>query len=163
QAPRAAWAVPPRRAAPAEFGRTGARPGICYLLLWPQIPRPPECGKGRGMHYDKTYLKAEETADGSAVPVRKEPAAESEALYRPSGGACRGRRGGGPDGGGVVDWARRWAMTPEELANETVVARSQEPGGPWFVELRVAVDPPVLLGPYTNPAVARQDAAKVRR
>ena len=35
------------------------------------------------------------------------------------------------------------------------------PGGGWFVRLGEVIEPPVFLGPYENPAVARQDAEKV--
>jgi hypothetical protein len=52
--------------------------------------------------------------------------------------------------------------SPEERARALVIARSRVPGGPWFVELRELVQPAVCLGPYQNPALAEDDARKVR-
>lgn len=53
--------------------------------------------------------------------------------------------------------------TPEERAGALVEARPDEPGGPWFVELRELTDPPLRLGPYANPQLAREDAENLRR
>jgi hypothetical protein len=44
-----------------------------------------------------------------------------------------------------------------------VTARPKTPGGPWFVELSARGAPTVYLGPYQNPACAREDAEKVRQ
>ena len=41
-----------------------------------------------------------------------------------------------------------------------VAVRPKEPGGPWFVELRGAGGP-TYLGPYENPALARDDARRI--
>jgi hypothetical protein len=53
--------------------------------------------------------------------------------------------------------------TPEERAEALVEAKNEEPGGPWFVELRELADPPVRLGPYANPQLAREDAQHLRK
>lgn len=52
--------------------------------------------------------------------------------------------------------------SPEDRARELVVARTKEPGGPWFVELRGPPPAPVFLGPYASPDNAKADAAKLR-
>jgi hypothetical protein len=52
--------------------------------------------------------------------------------------------------------------SPEERVHALVVARSKEPGGPWFVELRELLQPAVYLGPYQNPSIAQDDARRVR-
>lgn len=44
-----------------------------------------------------------------------------------------------------------------------VTVRCKVPGGPWFVGLGGLVGPEVELGPYENPAVAREDATKLRQ
>jgi hypothetical protein len=43
-----------------------------------------------------------------------------------------------------------------------VTVRCKVPGGPWFVGLGGLRGPEVELGPYENPATAREDAAKLR-
>lgn len=48
-----------------------------------------------------------------------------------------------------------------ERAADLVGVVTREPGGPWFIELS-GVKPPVLLGPYDNPANARIEAARIR-
>jgi hypothetical protein len=53
--------------------------------------------------------------------------------------------------------------TPEERAQALVTVAARVPGGPWFIALRELVEPPVLLGPYESPAVAREDAGKIRQ
>ena len=44
-----------------------------------------------------------------------------------------------------------------------VTVRCKVPGGPWFVGLGGPCGPEVELGPYENPAVAREDATKLRQ
>ncbi len=44
-----------------------------------------------------------------------------------------------------------------------VTVRCKVPGGPWFVGLGGPGGPEVELGPYENPAVAREDATKLRQ
>jgi hypothetical protein len=44
-----------------------------------------------------------------------------------------------------------------------VTARCKAPGGPWFVGLGGLGGPEVELGPYENPAIAREDATKLRQ
>ena len=44
-----------------------------------------------------------------------------------------------------------------------MTVRCKVPGGPWFVGLGGAPGPEVELGPYENPAIAREDAAKLRQ
>ena len=51
--------------------------------------------------------------------------------------------------------------TPEERARALVTAAARVPGGPWFIALRELVEPPVFLGPYENPASAREDAGQL--
>jgi hypothetical protein len=57
----------------------------------------------------------------------------------------------------------RPAASTEAWVEELVVARTKIPGGPWFVELRGMPSSPVFLGPYSNPAVAKEVAGEVRR
>jgi hypothetical protein len=47
-------------------------------------------------------------------------------------------------------------------AQALVRVRSRQPGGPWFVELTRASAPPVPIGPYENPAIAREQAQHIR-
>jgi len=47
-------------------------------------------------------------------------------------------------------------------ARPLVKVRTKVPGGPWFVELGQSPKEPVTLGPYDNPANARDDARKLR-
>ncbi len=42
-----------------------------------------------------------------------------------------------------------------------VKVRTKVPGGPWFIELGQVVDEPVYLGPFANPATAREEARRV--
>lgn len=42
-----------------------------------------------------------------------------------------------------------------------VCAVCPQPGGPWFVELRNGAVATVRLGPYGNPALAREDAERI--
>ncbi len=44
-----------------------------------------------------------------------------------------------------------------------VTVRCKVPGGPWFVALGGLAGPGVELGPYENPAIAREDATKLRQ
>ena len=53
--------------------------------------------------------------------------------------------------------------TPEERAQALVTAAAKVPGGPWFIALCELVEPPIFLGPYENPAAAREDAGKIRQ
>ncbi len=55
------------------------------------------------------------------------------------------------------------ASTAEKLAAPQVTVRRKVPGGPWFVVLAAPGGPDVELGPYENPAVAREDATKLRQ
>ena len=43
-----------------------------------------------------------------------------------------------------------------------VKADAQVPGAPWHVTLGGDGLPQVILGPYKNPAIAQEDAAKIR-
>jgi hypothetical protein len=52
--------------------------------------------------------------------------------------------------------------SPEQRAEALVAAECPCPGGAWFVKLGELVEPPVLLGPYENPALAREDANRLR-
>jgi len=54
------------------------------------------------------------------------------------------------------------APSPEKRAQALVVARSNVPGGPWFVELRELLPLTVCLGPYQNPSIAQEDAQRIR-
>jgi hypothetical protein len=56
--------------------------------------------------------------------------------------------------------ASRAAVRP---AGPQVTVRCKVPGGPWFVGLCGLGGPEVHLGPYENPAVAREDAARLRQ
>ena len=42
-----------------------------------------------------------------------------------------------------------------------VNVRTKVAGGPWFVELAAPEMSPLYLGPYDNPALARQDARRM--
>ena len=53
--------------------------------------------------------------------------------------------------------------TPEERADDLVAVESATPGGPLFIQLKGLPDGPVLFGPYENPALARDEGAKVRQ
>jgi hypothetical protein len=53
-------------------------------------------------------------------------------------------------------------VTAEERAKALVEAGPKEAGGFWFVRLKELVSPEVLLGPYENPALAKEDAKRVR-
>jgi hypothetical protein len=53
--------------------------------------------------------------------------------------------------------------TPEERAEALVSWGSSQPGGPHMVRLQGLLDEPVILGPYLNPDLAKQDAARIRR
>lgn len=53
--------------------------------------------------------------------------------------------------------------SPEERAAGLVDTACPVAGGPWFIELRELLPVPVQIGPYQNPAVARDDAAKIRQ
>ncbi len=55
------------------------------------------------------------------------------------------------------------SRTAEGLASPQVTVRCKVPGGPWFVSLSGLRGPEVELGPYENPAVAREDATKLRQ
>jgi hypothetical protein len=48
--------------------------------------------------------------------------------------------------------------SPENL----VKADAKEPGAPWHVTLGGKGLPEVVLGPYKNPTIAQEDAAKIR-
>ena len=52
--------------------------------------------------------------------------------------------------------------SPQERAQSLVVARSRLPGAPWYVELTGLLEPPFLICPYVNPAVAREDAERIQ-
>lgn len=54
------------------------------------------------------------------------------------------------------------AGKPEERAAAVVEARPRVAGGPWFIELKGPWRQPVRLGPYANPAIAREQADKIR-
>jgi hypothetical protein len=49
--------------------------------------------------------------------------------------------------------------TEDRIASRIPV-RPKVSGGPWFVELR-GPDETVFLGPYENPALARDDARRI--
>jgi hypothetical protein len=49
------------------------------------------------------------------------------------------------------------------LAGPQVSVRCKVPGGPWFVKLGGLHGPEVELGPYENPAIANDDATKLRQ
>ena len=53
--------------------------------------------------------------------------------------------------------------SPEQRAEALVAVLCPCPGGSWFVRLGEVVEPPMLLGPYENPALAREDADRLRR
>jgi hypothetical protein len=55
------------------------------------------------------------------------------------------------------------SRTVEGLAGPQVTVRCKVPGGPWFVGLGEVRGRKVELGPYENPAVAREDAANLRQ
>lgn len=55
------------------------------------------------------------------------------------------------------------SRTPAERACPDVTVCCKVPGGPWFVGLSGLGGPEVELGPYENPAVAREDATKLRQ
>ena len=55
------------------------------------------------------------------------------------------------------------SRTAGALAGFQVSVRCKVPGGPWFVVLSGLSGPEVDLGPYENPAVAREDAGKLRQ
>ncbi len=61
-----------------------------------------------------------------------------------------------------MDGESSTALTPEERARALVEARTDVPGGPWFVDLHGPSAPPLRLGPYANPALARDDARGLR-
>ena len=48
-------------------------------------------------------------------------------------------------------------------AGPQVTVHCKVPGGPWFVGLGGLGGPEVELGPYENPAIAREDATKLRQ
>ena len=54
------------------------------------------------------------------------------------------------------------AISPEQRAEALVTVGPREPGGFWFVRLQEVVNPAVLLGPYENPSLAKEEAARVR-
>ena len=56
--------------------------------------------------------------------------------------------------------ASRTAVGP---AGPQVTVRCKVPGGPWFIGLGGGCGPEVELGPYENPVIARDDAAKLRQ
>ncbi len=47
-------------------------------------------------------------------------------------------------------------------ADTLVRVRTRQPGGPWFIELVDALPTPVRLGPYDNPAIAKDEARQLR-
>ena len=55
------------------------------------------------------------------------------------------------------------SRTAGRLAGPRVTVRCKVPGGPWFVGLGGPRAPEVELGPYENPAIAREDATKLRQ
>ena len=55
------------------------------------------------------------------------------------------------------------SRTAGGLAGPQVTVRCKVPGGPWFVGLGGLGGPEVELGPYENPAIAREDATKLRQ
>jgi hypothetical protein len=54
-------------------------------------------------------------------------------------------------------------LSIEDRASALVAIRSRVAGGPYFIELVDLVNPPVAIGPYENPAVAREDAKHVKQ
>jgi hypothetical protein len=52
--------------------------------------------------------------------------------------------------------------SPEQRAEALVAVECRCPGGAWFVRLGELLQPPLLLGPYENPALARVDANRLR-
>lgn len=44
-----------------------------------------------------------------------------------------------------------------------VTVSSKVPGGPWFIRLVKLGGPQVELGPYENPALAREDSKKLQQ
>jgi hypothetical protein len=55
------------------------------------------------------------------------------------------------------------SRTGEEPQVLQVTVRCRVLGGPWYVVLGGLGVPDVEFGPYENPAVAREDAARLRR
>jgi hypothetical protein len=55
------------------------------------------------------------------------------------------------------------SRTGDGLASPQVTVRCKVPGGPWFVGLGGPLGLEVELGPYENPAIAREDATKLRQ
>jgi hypothetical protein len=51
----------------------------------------------------------------------------------------------------------------EQRAEALIDVHCPRPGGPSFVRLGGVIDPPLLLGPYENPAIARADAQGLRK
>ena len=55
------------------------------------------------------------------------------------------------------------SRTAAGRAEPQVTLHCKMPGGPWFVGLGGRCGPEVQLGPYENPAIAQEDAAKLRQ
>ncbi len=53
-------------------------------------------------------------------------------------------------------------VAADARAESLVRVRTRRPGGPWFIELVGALPEPVRLGPYDNPAIARNEARQLR-
>ncbi len=53
------------------------------------------------------------------------------------------------------------AFSAAERAREIVRVCTKVPAGPWFVELTAPAMPLVFLGPYQNPATAREEAKQI--
>ena len=52
--------------------------------------------------------------------------------------------------------------SPEEWAEALVKVTTQEPGGPWSVELGQLLPEPLLLCTHPNPALVEEDAKRVK-
>jgi hypothetical protein len=55
------------------------------------------------------------------------------------------------------------SRTAQGRAGPQVTVDCKVPGGPWFVVLGGLRGPEVELGPYENPAIASEDATKLRQ
>ncbi len=53
--------------------------------------------------------------------------------------------------------------SPEERAQKLVELHSNWPGGAWYVRLVELADPPILIGPYDNPELARDEMKRLQQ
>ena len=52
-------------------------------------------------------------------------------------------------------------VAPAERLIDWVHVRTRVPGGPWFIDLSVPRGDSYYLGPYVNPATARDEAKRL--